>query len=495
MSRRMPFFWAFALLAALPAAGRAEDDVEAEDRWGSIVQITTTYQTADYTHPWRMDGQETRTGSGCVLEGQRVLTNAHVVSDHTFVQVRRAGRAERTIAKVTAVSHELDLALLSVEDPAFFEGAVPLELGQMPRIGDPVRALGFPEGGTRITVTEGIVSRIDRGFYAHSYREHLLCQIDAAINAGSSGGPVVGRDGRIAGVAFQTGYGENQGYMVPPPVIRHFFRDLEDGAHDGVPVVPFAWQTMDNPQLRAHYRLPDGRTGVLITRVAPAFLGVDALQEKDVLLSIDGTDVANDGSIALRRDERILFPHVFELRQVGETVPCVLFRDGAVREVTLTLDRAKRSYGTLIPRMQYDERPRYYVAGGLVFSPLTANYFRSWASWEDVPLTLRRYYDEMRTVENAERQEVVVLIDYLADALNVGYDFEDCVVKTVNGRRILSLEDVVDAIESHEGETHRIAFEEYDWEIVLDRARLEERNQAILERYAVPHDRSADLRR
>lgn len=478
---------ASAVLVVLPRPVSAS-----ESTLGSIVKIETTYQRASYSQPWKMSSSSTRTGSGSILAGRRILTNAHVVSDQTFIQVRRAGSPNRYVAQLVAVSHEFDLALLTVPVDAFWEGAKPLEIGTLPAIGDSVTALGFPEGGTRITVTEGIVSRIDRTYYSHSYYENLACQIDAAINPGSSGGPVLA-GGTIVGVAFQTGYGENVGWMVPAPVVRHFLRDLEDGRHDGAPVLPCSWQVMENVQLRAHYRMGPKQSGVMVTKIAPLFEGEGKLRAKDILLSIDGHDIANDGSIEVRAGERITFRYAIDRKHVGDELTLEVLRDGVVKTVVLELAAAKRDYGHLVPRIRYDERPRYYIVGGFVFSPLSSNYYETWNSWDDVPLTLKRYYYELRTKENEARKEIVVLIDFLPDALNVGYDFEDSIVAKVNGKSIHSLADLAEAFEQHEGPSHRIELENYDWEVVLDRRLLEERGPKILEKYGVPAARSEDL--
>jgi S1-C subfamily serine protease len=118
----------------------------------SIVKIYTTYDRPNYRRPWQMEGQRNVIGSGCIIAGRRILTNAHVVSDHTFIRVRRAMQAEKYVATVEAVSHELDLALLSVGDGRFFDGSMPIPIGTLPYVGDKVTALGFPKGGTRITI-------------------------------------------------------------------------------------------------------------------------------------------------------------------------------------------------------------------------------------------------------------------------------------------------------------------------------------------------------
>jgi len=479
----------FVAILLLAGVAFAQDHVRS-----AIVKVYTTSQPANYARPWEMDPQEDGTGSGCILEGNRILTNAHVVSDHTFVQVQRSDLPDKRVAHVLAVSHELDLALLTVEDRTFFKGVTPLKLGTLPAAGDPVTTLGFPEGGTRIAVTEGVISRIDRDTYTHSAFANLVCQIDAAINPGSSGGPVLG-DGAIVGVAFQASEGQSIGYMVPAPVVAHFLKDVADGRVDGTPTLTFRWQVLENPELRRHYRMADDQSGILVTSVAPLFEGDDKLKAHDILLGIDDFDVANDGTIEFRPGERIDFLYAIDRKQLGDPVALHLLRDGKPKDVTLTLTASKESYGYLVPRRQYERRPSYYVVGGLVFSPLTTNYYDAWEKWDDVPVRLQRYYWEMRTAANADREEVIVLTDILPDELNVGYtSFADGIVKTLDGKPVRSLKDLVQTIEGGTDPEVRFVLEDSEAEIVLRKDGLAQRSKEILDRYRVPADRSDDLK-
>ncbi|MHC4224825.1 MAG: S1C family serine protease, partial [Planctomycetota bacterium] len=426
------------------------------DPRGSIVKIYTTYQQPSYSPPWQMERQQSRTGSGCIISGGRILTNAHVVSDRTFISVRRAGKADKYVARVESVSHELDLAILKVDKEEFYEGTTPLELGELPDVGDSVVVYGFPKGGTRLTITEGVVSRIDRRTYTHSYYTNLVCQIDAAINSGASGGPVIS-DGKIVGVAFQVTSGESIGYMVPAPVVQHYFKDLEDGTHSGVPELYIFWQKMESPQLRAYLGMTSEQSGILVTQAAPRFLSKKRFQLRDIILSVDGHDVANDGTIEFRPEERISMFHAVDRKQVGETITLEILRKGKVQTLSFPLDVAKTKYGHVVPRMRYETRPTYYVVGGLVFTPLTTDYLLEWNDWNDVPSRLRRYYYQMTTPRTARRSQVIVLSEILPDQLNVGYTYyEDYVIAKVNGASIHSMRDLITAFERNQGEYHRI---------------------------------------
>jgi S1-C subfamily serine protease len=462
-----------------------------QDLKKAIVKIYTVYSEYNYDMPWQLSKQQRAVGSGCIISGNRILTNAHVVADQTFIQVKRAGEAQKYNAAVAMVAHECDLALLTVDDPSFFAGVKPLTLGALPRMRDKVAVYGFPIGGDELSITEGVVSRVEYTVYAHSGSNLLACQIDAAINPGNSGGPVI-KDGRIAGIAFQGYvYAQNIGYMVPAPLIEHFLKDSADGHYDGFPGIGIEWQPMENPGLRASVGMSDTQTGVLLTYIAPDSTARDILQAGDVLLAIEGSPIASDGTVPFRGTERIQFAQEVQKKFIGESVRCTILRNGKAMETTIPL-RPSLGSGRLVPYTQYDTAPTYYLVGGLVLQPLTRNYLQTWNNMNDVPVNLADYYYYGRPSD--ARKQVIVLTNILGDELTEGYDdFEDHVITQVNGKAIASMEDVVQAIEGNEGAYH-VLVDEWGNRIVLERAATIEAQKGIMERYKIDADRSADLR-
>jgi S1-C subfamily serine protease len=457
----------------------------------AIVKIYAVYSDYDYDMPWQLAGQERGVGSGCIIGGNRVLTNAHVVANQTFIQVKRAGQAKKYNASVETVAHECDLALLKVDDPSFFSGVQPLTLGTLPRMRDKVAVYGFPMGGEELSITEGVVSRVEQIRYAHSGANLLACQIDAAINPGNSGGPVI-KDGRIAGIAFQ-GYmfSQNIGYMVPAPVINHFLEDSANSQHDGIPCIGIAWQGMENPGLRHYAQMNSTETGVLVTYIAPTSGARGILKVGDVLMAIEGKPIANDGTILFRGPERIHFSYAVQDKFMGETVRLSVLRNGRAMEATIPLSTPLES-GRLVPYTQYDKAPTYYIVGGLVFQPLTKNYLDVWDKMEDVPPQLADYYYHGR--QSDDRRQVIVLTKILGDDLTVGYDnFKDHVIRRVNGKEISTMTDLVTAIEGNTGKYH-VIIDEWGNQIVLERSKTAEAQQRILTKYRIDADRSADLR-
>jgi len=460
----------------------------------AVVKIYTVTNRHDYYQPWQTLGQNWGSGSGCVIGGNRILTNAHVVANQTFIQVRRAGKAKKYSAEVEMVAHECDLAILKVEDHSFFSDVKPIEIGTLPKIRDKVAVYGFPEGGDKLSITEGVVSRVEHHKYTHSKADLLTCQIDAAINSGNSGGPVIQGD-KLVGVAFQAMSGEdveNIGYMVPPPVIEHFLADIEDGDYDGIPDLGISWQKMESPDLRKRYNMPAKQTGILVNNIYPKSSAEDLLQIDDIIISIDDKRIENDGTVEFRQGERTVFDYVIQNKHINDTVSIHLLREGKLQRISVMLSGSLTS-SKLVSYEQYDVPPTYYIKGGLIFQPLTVNLLKLWGrNWyHRAAKNLLYYYRYGRPTQ--ERKELVVLVNVLADDINVGYhDVEDRVITQVNGKRVSNMKDLIRAFEEHNGEYHEI-LDESGYRIVLDKDKVDLYEENILKRYNVDSDRSLDL--
>ena len=129
-----------------------------------VVKVYTAYSSQHPAMPWTNKAQEEATGSGFSIRhdgAMCIVTNAHVVADATYVEVRKAGDARKYVARRLKVAHECDLATLEVEDAGFWEGVTPLKLGAMPSLQDEVAVVGYPEGGEGVSITQGVVSRIE----------------------------------------------------------------------------------------------------------------------------------------------------------------------------------------------------------------------------------------------------------------------------------------------------------------------------------------------
>jgi S1-C subfamily serine protease len=459
----------------------------------SVVKVMTTSDIPDYEQPWQTEGPDAAVGSGAIVmtpRGARVLTNAHVVQNQVFIEVRRYGKSRKFEAVVEGVGHVCDLALLKVKDPGFAKSVPAIPIGGLPKLGDRVAALGFPIGGERLSITEGVVSRIEVYPYAHSQRHLLAVQIDAAINSGNSGGPVV-KDGEIVGVAFEAlDEAENVGYMIGAPVVQHFLRDLEQGVSDGFPDLGVVVQPLESKAHRKSLGLsPKSYSGVLITGVMHGSSADGVLKEGDVLLTLDNKHVAADGSVSFRKGERIDMAHLVARRHVGESLSVKVNRKGKERKFKVELKPPRY----LVAEDAYDVKPTYYLYGGLLFVPLTRDLLKTWGSewWQDAPPEIIAIYEN--DICTSTRSEVVILQKVLADRVNQGYhDVEMLMIDQVQGKSIRHLRDLIRSVESAKGAF--IRFQSSDGQIiVLEREQVEKSNDGILRRYGVPSDRSENL--
>jgi len=459
----------------------------------SIIKIYTVKNNYNYDNPWQMGTQSNGTGSGCIIDGNRILTNAHVISNNTFIQVKKAGEAKKYTARVDSISHESDLAILKVDDKSFFENSQALKIGELPEVRDKVAVYGFPTGGDEMSITEGVVSRIEQRNYAHSSANLLACQIDAAINPGNSGGPVI-INNMIVGVAFQSAVrGENIGYMVPAPVIKHFLTDISNGKYRGFPELGILFQKMENPDIREKYQMKQNHSGILVIGILYDSSAKNIINIDDVVLSIEGKDIENDGSVEFRTGERTSLNYIVQKKFINDVITIKVLRKGEIKELKVKLTVPMNST-RLVPYEQYETPPTYYIAGGLVFAPLTKNYLFEWGNqwFFSAPTKLLDLYTNGIRAE--DRKEVILLTKVLADEINLGYhDIDNVIITKINDKKISEMKDVVDAIENNKGIYHIIE-DDTGRKIILKRDLFDKYGSRILQTYRIDSDRSDDLK-
>jgi len=453
-----------------------------------VIRVFATSQDPDYDGPWQARTPSNSTGSAVVIGPGLMLTGAHVVANATFLQVQKPSAPDKATARVRAVSHDSDLALLEVVEPSDFLADIePAELGPMPKLRDEVAVVGYPVGGEEISITEGVVSRIEVQRYSHSQRHLLAATVDAAINAGNSGGPVFG-DGKVVGIAFQKLTGvDNIGEMVPPPIIRAFLDGVECGKPVGIPALGIATQNLENSLLRRQLGLGPQERGVLVLHVDYDGSGDGRLQPRDVITSIDGLPIANNGTVQYMGHYRTRYDVVLGHRYIGDTIQLEVKRDGVARDLELVL----KPWSPLVPRSRYDLPPAYFVYAGLVFQTLTRDYLTTWDKWwNKAPKEfLNFYYMGHRT---AEQHEVVVLTQILADEINIGYGhlYNEAIAK-LDGIPPRDIHDFVNRLSTARGvveiETTSGGL------IMLDTEEVRQATPRILARYHIPRDRTAGL--
>lgn len=452
----------------------------------SVIKIYTTQAAPDYFTPWRLLSPRQSSGSGSVIQGNKILTNAHVVANASYVQAQKHNDPRRYLAQVTFISHEADLALLTVEEPGFFDNLTPLAFGTLPAALQEVSVYGYPIGGKSLSITKGILSRVEQQVYAHAGAYLLAGQIDAAINPGNSGGPVI-VDGKIVGVVMQASSGgraENLGYFVPPSMITHVLTDAEDSTYDGFPDLGFRTQNLDSPSAKTSYGLNIEQSGVLVIQVFDGSPASGILKKGDVILKIDEFDIAEDGSIKIANDQMTNFKHAIDLHDIGDQVKIEYSRLGIRNTVTLEARPASRNY-SLVPGEKFDEVPKYIIFGGVVFVPLTMNLIKRWGNdWSrSAPVSLLQARSDW---SSTERSELVVALQVLAADVNLGYhDWRNWVVEKINGEDIRNFQHFADKLKGNKNE-HVVFENKNGYQMIINRAEAISTEDAILNQYRIP---------
>jgi hypothetical protein len=316
----------------------------------------------------------------------------------------------------------------------------------------------------------------------------LGIQVDAAVNPGNSGGPVLDmKSGKIAGIAFQGKDKEKSealGYIVPPDIIRHFLSDIQDGKVDGFADVLFEWDQMESPSKRRFYRLDSGRTGVIVDHVDPV-LGNDAIRTDDVILEIGGYKVSNNGKIRLQGGVARSLAYPLYMCQIGAKVPVKVFRDGVVVDTSIVA----ATKNIRIRRWMYNIRPDYFVYGGFVFTTVSYDYLVS---------AKPRIHDDIERSKESPDDEAVAISFCFADKGIEGYlGFAKSFVRSVNGVKVRNLRHLAEMLDRcHEG---FVRFgvdrgDEWDMKIIVDAKEMRETTARVMKRNMIPADRSEDLR-
>lgn len=473
--------------------------ISADRQYKGVVKVEVDSLTPNYIMPWQQGSYQSSIGTAFLIGKKLFLTNAHVVSNAERIYLSQYGDSRKLPAKVKFVAHDCDLALVEVEDFTPFQELPYFELSQeLPKLEDEVRAIGYPVGGDRLSVTRGVVSRIDFTPYYHpKTSQHLTIQIDAAINPGNSGGPVL-MGNKVIGVAFQGIPGaQATGYVIPTPVIRRFLKDVKDGRYDRFVSVDTQLFPIINPAMRQALKLPDNEKGILVGQVSKGGSGDGALQSGDVILSVDGYDVDSSGMVELD-GEKIQVNELTERCFSGNTLPMTVQRDGKKLDLRVTL---KPSPGALILEEEYDKLPRYVVYGGLVFQPLQRNVLSSHKiPIADVALELRHFKEEGGSLE---KEDVVIITSVLDDEVNARLSDTSShrIVNKVNGIPVKGLTHLYQLLyeandpKSKESPYITIETKGNNRPIVFDKNTINAANQRIASQYKIYKNARLDATR
>ncbi len=275
-------------------------------------------------------------GTGVVLsEDGLILTNTHVIEecDRATVTLYDDSVFEAELVGADAIS---DVAVLKIQAsglPAATFG----ESGSL-MVGDRVAAIGNPLGETfRMTLTDGIISAIERGINYNGHSMTLL-QTNTALNEGNSGGPLFNMYGQVVGVTnmkMMSSYSsiEGIGFAIPSSTVKNVVNALvQDGEVRGRPSVGITIGAIpDNAS--SYYDIP---TGLYVSAVAE---GSDAeakgIREGDIVTAVNGQPVETTEEVSAIKDQF----------GVGDSLTFTIWREGETFDVDVVLMDTNDIYG------------------------------------------------------------------------------------------------------------------------------------------------------
>ncbi|KAK7373270.1 hypothetical protein VNO80_06670 [Phaseolus coccineus] len=481
-------------VAAAELIPKWEGAVKVVPSMDAVVKVFCVHTEPNFSLPWQRKRQYSSSSSGFLVGGRRVLTNAHSVEHYTQVKLKKRGSDTKYLATVLAIGTECDIAMLTVSDDEFWEGVSPVEFGDMPALQDAVTVVGYPIGGDTISVTSGVVSRMEILSYVHGSTELLGLQIDAAINSGNSGGPALNDKGKCVGIAFQSLKHEdveNIGYVIPTPVILHFIQDYEkNGAYTGFPILGVEWQKMENPDLRMSMGMGPDKKGVRIRRIEPTAPESHVLKPSDIILSFDGVNIANDGTVPFRHGERIGFSYLVSQKYTGDRAQVKVLRNSQILEFNIKLATHKR----LVPAHIKGRPPSYYIIAGFVFTAVSVPYLRSEYGKDyefDAPVKLLNKH--LHSMAQSVDEQLVVVSQVLVSDINIGYeDIVNTQVLAFNGKPVKNLKNLASMVESCDDEYLKFDLE-YQQIVVLKASTAKAATLDILTTHCIPSAMSEDL--
>ena len=311
------------LKMAKPEAGALTIPQITEKSADSVVEITTeTVETGTMLQQYISSGA----GSGVIItEDGYILTNHHVIEGATNITVTLRN-GDTYPAALIGLDEQLDIALLKVEatelSPASIGTSADLVVGQT------VVAIGNPLGQLGGTVTDGIISALDRNITLGG-ETHNLLQTNAAVNPGNSGGGLFDAQGNLIAIVVAKSGGEGiegLGFAIPIDDVLAILDDLkEHGYVTGRVSLGLSIVEINNEQTAWMYRVNE--LGTYIYSISSGSSAAEAgLQPGDRIISVNGTTIGS-------YDDLKTF---LKTVSVGDPLRFVISRSGQPLEITVT---------------------------------------------------------------------------------------------------------------------------------------------------------------
>lgn len=473
----------FILISKAPHVVAQSDDPATHRQ----VTIRITYQSWNEYRPWQKNAPQTRTCCGTVVAGNRILMLSQHLEDANLIQVEKFDRPPRAPARIIHCDHQAGLALITVDEPGFFDNLTPVDLAPT-CTGEDFYCTAWKAG--QLSRASCRWSRVTVLSCATPYFAYAAVHFITDLKGGGHGEPVFSGEKMVGLTKGQT---DNRINVIPSELLHAYLNAANNmDTYPGFGYLGLNWQYNEGEAQSAYFGLPGKPRGIRVRSCFPGGTLDGILQPDDILLELDGHKLDARGDYVHPRYGQVDFKLIAtEGHYAGDNMTAKVWRNGSLIDLQFKLKNIPPE-SDLIPKTRHDVPPPFLVAGGLIFRELDVPYLKAWGdAWYDsIPAYYRILYKLQSDLQSTSGQDRrIILADVFPDEYNLGYhDLAQNIVKTVNGQPIHSIHDMETAFQNPKGRFHIIEFDRsYSAsKVILDAEKFKEATQSIMEKYQIP---------
>ena len=476
--------WILACLLALVTPVGAQG--ASPDFAAGIVSLQTTHQGHDAAFPWNKHREQQIAGNALVVNGPFLLTAADMVKNATLILVRKFGAYPDFPARIVRVDYQLNLALLGVDDPSFWDGLRPLAISDQPLLQGRFGIKRWRHNGR---FEQGSGEVVEYRMATSRFGDLDLPQLRGASSMSGLGWSEVLTHGDAA-IGLVTGHSGQELVALTGHSLALFVSAAQAPHRRGFAHRGFSWQALNSEAMKASFGQARDDHGVLIRRIYAGGTGHRQLRESDILMRIGGHEIDPEGQIRHPAFGTITFTIAVN-DALGPTIDVDILREGKPLRLQLQRERFTEDTYRIAP-YEFDAAPDYQVFGGLVVQELTRDYLQRWgANWRtQAPARLLIEHD-LASLRDGEApvEKVVFVSRVLPDPVNIGYeDIRNVIVTELNGRPIRDLATFRQAMDEPRGGFHvlRLLPGQHRAAVVFRAGELAQAGDRISQLYGVP---------
>jgi len=311
-----------AVWVLVPAVARPAPDAQ-------VVSLRVTHQSFDEHRPWTKGTPGTRIGSAVVLRDSLLLTESELIRDAILIQVQKNGSAARVPARVVHVDWDIDLALLEVGEPGFFDDL------EAARFAKSAPGEGIVHSARwrnqQYETSESQIAGINVRESPYGSITHAFLSLHTDLSNGGWAEPVFS-DGKLVGLSIlQEG---QRATVIPVEILSAYVHGARSANDPGFASFRPYWQFGQDPALAAYLGLIGKPRGVVLRWMPWGSTGCDALEPRDLILSVEGHALDAMGNFEHPHYGQLAFQHILvDGHRPGDRVRFQLLRDGETLDI------------------------------------------------------------------------------------------------------------------------------------------------------------------